>query len=189
MKIKLNLLPEEQKEYLYKQRVFSITLQQIIYIVIIIFIFIGIIASVNVVLRTQLDVQKETLTSTKQQKNYQKIEELKVLSKELNTETKKIQRVQWHNLQWSQLFIMLEETIVGGIEYESVLTEGADVTVKGFARTREALTQQIEALSNVQQGENICFSDVNAADDDLFKKENFNFTLTFIVNDQCLKAQ
>lgn len=187
MKITLNLLPEEQKEYLRKQRLFSVVMQQIVYVVVLLLIFIAILFAVDIVLDAQMDGQKNTLENRQGEQGYKDLTEMQVLFKEVNKQASSVDRVQQHHFQWSVLMSYFEESIVGGIEFESINTQGSGVTIIGFARSREALTQQMESLRAIHNDDGECLIDVQAADDDLFKKENFDFTIMFTVNDQCLK--
>lgn len=187
MKITLNLLPEEQKEYLRKQRLFSVVMQQITYIVVLLLIFIAILFAVDIVLDAQMKGQQSNLESRQGEQGYKDLTEMQVQFKEVNQQTGSVDRVQRHHFEWSALMSYLEESIVGGIEFESVNTLGSEVTIIGFSRSREALTGQMESLRGIYMEDAECLIDVQAADDDLFKKENFDFTITFTVNDVCLK--
>lgn len=187
MKITLNLLPEEQKAYLRKQRLFSVVMQQIVYIVVLLMIFVGILFAVDIVLDAQINGQKSALENRQGEKAYKDLTEMQVLFKATNKQASMVDRVQQHHFQWSVLMAYLEESIVGGIEFESINTEGSEVKIIGFARSREALTGQMESLRGIYMEDIECLIDVQAADDDLFKKENFDFTITFTVNEQCLK--
>lgn len=187
MKITLNLLPEEQKEYLRKQRLFSVVMQQISYVVVLLLIFIAILFAVDIVLDAQMSGQENALKNRQEEQGYKDLTEMQVLFKETNVQAGSVDRVQKHHFHWSQLMAYLEESIVGGVEFESINTEGAAVTIIGFARSRDALTQQMESLRNIHHEDRECLIDVQAADDDLFKKKDFDFTIMFTVNDQCLK--
>lgn len=182
MKIYLDLLPEERKEEIRKNKIFFKIIGQEAMLTIPIAAFIIILLITNFCLGIRISGLEEN-GDTKDSNNEYKI--LKVYEekfKEINSQVAEMSSIQRNHLNWTVVFHKLEEAISDNVYLSDFTTDNYKISLAGRAKTRSDFLSFQEKIKS----EN-CFANVNVPLSSLVSRENLDFQMDFEVREECLK--
>lgn len=176
--INLNLLPPKEKEEVK----FEIFRQYLIFFgrsfIFILIIFVVLLFSVYLYLSITLEAQENLVKITKEAPESQKLEKIKKEIEETNNKITKIYKTQSDFVLWSKII----EDLISSVPPEQKIylkifsgrKGGAQITISGFAQTREDLIDFEHSLRGSDK-----FFDIYSPISNFLKKTEINFNLTF----------
>lgn len=182
MKIYLDLLPEERKEKIIRNKSFSRIIRQEIMMTIPVAAFVFIIFFVIFCLNIKIASIENGVDPKNLSDSYKELKTYEKKFKEVNLKSQEISKIQNNHLNWSILFHKLGEITSEKIYFSDLTTDNYGVSLAGKAKTRDDLLifQEKLKLEN-------CFSDVNVPLSSLVSKEDLDFQLDFKIKEECLK--
>ena len=187
MKIRFNLLPEQQKKHLHMQKLFRMIIEQEIYILIVFGFLILSLFAIYFILKSEVGLLQGVEKTLIDQNGYQEIIDIHDEFKKVHMIVKSEQKILGDHLNWSHVLIMLSENIDESIVVDDITTADNQVSLHAVAQTREDVVRLKERFREVKQNDTICFADVTVPESDLAVPKNVKFTMSFIVNMDCLK--
>lgn len=181
MKTLLNLLPEEKKREVHKGIRSRFILWQLFLIFMLEIFILSILLGVYMVLDMQLrSLQSVAHTSMLPQEK--KLNEFEGKFRGVNEAIDVIGKFHMTHLSFTNIFLLLNETLPEGIHLNRLTTKDYTVTLTGIADKREdALALEAELKNNE------CVSRVNLPLSNLFSQENVDFQMDFDIKPTCLR--
>jgi len=175
--INLNLLPPEEKEAL----VFEKLRRQILFlgraVFFLLLIFIVLAFSLYFHLAIILGAQTELIKATKSSQEIQRLEKNEEDVRVINSGISKIYDIQNKFVLWSEVLTDLMNSIPQGVYFQSFSGQGSQITISGFAPTREGFLNFEESLKKNKR-----FYDVYSPVSNLIKKTDIDFSISFKFN-------
>jgi Tfp pilus assembly protein PilN len=182
MKINLDLLPQNKKNEIKKDKLFRAILHKDFLFLFPLLVLIALLANVYYLLRIQRDNELASFTTTQGQEQYQQLNKYDEDFKKINEATNALLEIQAGHLQWSDVLARLSTDVPEGIRVESLATKNYNVYLIGQAKSRDGL---LEFKAKLEQDD--CFETVNVPLSNLVVKENIDFQMDFLVKQACLK--
>jgi Tfp pilus assembly protein PilN len=187
MKIQFNLLPKKQRKHLQIQKMFRIITEQEIQILIICLVLFVSIFGMYFVLRSETAITNEIKEAIINQESYKKIIEIHKTFKKVRGEVSIFSKLTTEHVHWSQLLIMLSESIPNTITINTLTTKDNTITMQAIANTREDVVELKEILRNVKYKDVNCFEKIVVPESELTVPIDVNFKITLDVNVVCLR--
>ena len=157
MKINLNLLPEGKKKTILKKKVIKMIFWQEVMFVFSVVVFVAMLFSTNVILKTQLKSAEEIFSASEDQENSQEAKKYEDFFTQINSKVTFIEKIQSKQLNWSNFFLELNQTISPGILINDISTKDYSISLGGVADNREDL---VFFEGSIEKSD--CFFDVNS---------------------------
>lgn len=186
MKIRFNLLPENQKKHLRVQKVLRTVMEQEIYIVIIVGILILSLFAMYFLLNTEALIMKGVETQIMAQSGYSEIADIHKKFTDVHAMMNHVSALEKKNIEWSHFFILLSEKLDEDITVNSLTVKEGGITMQALAGTRENVVDLKERFRDTEVNGEKCFQDIVVPESDLAKPINVTFTMTFKINLACL---
>lgn len=180
--ITINLIPEKQREYLAKERMFRIALKQVSLLVTIPVVFVGMLAMLMFVRSIELNEIENTDIQNQQLGAYKELISYENDFRSANKDIAEIDSVIRGGLFWSEIFNELDKLSSDGIGLTSFLSNDYSLHLDGIAETRQKLLDFQSSLEN-----NKCFSEINSPLSNLVSRDNIEFTLDLNISPDCLR--
>jgi len=142
-------------------------------------IFLLILVSISYILKLNVE---NTIVTVSSASGVDKLKKLEAGVKNANAFLAEAEKIQKGQLQWSNLFLILNKNVDNNISLESVSSKEYSITVAGKASTRDDL---VAFKSRLEKED--CLSEVNLPLSDLVAKENLDFQIIFKIKTECLK--
>lgn len=182
MKISLDLLPQNKKNEIRRERIFREIMHDGLLLLFPVFVLIVILVNVFHLLKIQRAVDFRAYDEERTQDGYRKLEKYEENFKNMNEASSFLIRIQSGHLHWSNMLKNLNRSVPSGIALDSLATKEYDVYLVGKAKTRDNLLEFKNGLEH-----NDCFENVNVPLSDFAVKENVEFQIDFTVKQNCLK--
>ncbi|MEI8344136.1 MAG: PilN domain-containing protein [Candidatus Moraniibacteriota bacterium] len=184
MKISLDLLPQNKKDEIKRNKLFRELLREEIFFLFPLLILIIILVNVNYLLSIQRSSSQAAYEFQQNQDKYQELDKYDAEFKNINNATSLLLKVQNGHLRWANVFSHLGQAIPSGIAINNFANKNYVVSLAGKALTRNKL---LEFKGNLEK--DACFGGVNVPLSDLVVKENVDFQLDFNVTQECLRSE
>lgn len=184
MDVYLDLLPEEKKGEIKKNKTFRMVICQEIRLLIPLIVFVFTLLAVNFNLKFQLVGIEKIQALEQSQEKYQELKIYEDKFRDTNSQAVLALSLQSGHLRWSPILREIAEAVPEGVNLKKLETKEYFVSLSGAARTREEFLTFEEKIKS-----SACFSEVNTPLSNLVSKENVVFQIDFKVNDNCLKSE
>ena len=181
MKIYLDLLPEDRKKEISRKKRFRIVAKQGFLFTTPIFLFIAILASINLILKTQNDGMEQALLIGGGQDKYHNLKFYEDEFRSINEKVRNINMFQEKHLKWSNALAHLLEVIPDGVTVTDLSSNNHQIFLVGKAREREILISFRDSM-----GQSECFEGVNVPLSNLVTKADIDFQMDFLIKNDCL---
>ncbi|KKR21685.1 MAG: hypothetical protein UT50_C0005G0019 [Candidatus Moranbacteria bacterium GW2011_GWA2_39_41] len=182
MEIKLNLIPQYQKDEIIQANRLKSILRWEIELTIIAIIFFSLLFSLNYLMKFNLEAQTSEFASKQSKEKYESIASLDENFKTVNVMMTLDESIQKDQLYWSRMFDKLSSAISDGISVNKLANKNYKVLIAGIADTRDVL---IDMKDNLAQES--CFVNVNLPLSNLAAKDNVEFQIEFDIKEECIK--
>ncbi|NTV40809.1 MAG: PilN domain-containing protein [Candidatus Moranbacteria bacterium] len=184
MKISLDLLPQNKKAKIKRDKLFGEIINEGILFLFPFFVLIVILFNVFYLLTIQKKINDSEYEIQQRQNEYQELNKYDKDFKQMNETAVLLVKIQAGHLRWVDIFSHLSQDTPQGVVLESFANKDYSVFLVGKAKTRDQLLQFKENLEK-----DSCFGNVNVPLSNLVVKDNVDFQLDFVVKKECLKAQ
>jgi hypothetical protein len=183
MIIKLNIIPDYKKAEIKK----TFRLRRILKwegeFLLIVFLFIAGLLSVDYILKINLSSANYGLSMiTNGSNQYKSIEKYDNAIKDMNKLVSDVSKIQSSQIYWSKFFTKFNEKVVTGIGIESLSNQNYMVSVMGKADTRDSLLVFKESIEKDD-----CFEGVDLPLSYLVSQKDVSFQMNFKIKKECLK--
>lgn len=182
MKICLDLLPQQRKQEIKKKKLFLRILENEVLFIFPIFVLIVILISVYYILTLQRDVIYNAYSAQQSQEKYQQLEVYEKKFKQTNLLVQTINNIHSEHIYWLNFFQQLSKILPNNNYVTDLSTKDFTVFFVGKAKTRNDLLD----LKNKLEAEP-CFKKVNVPLSNLVVKEDIDFQIDILINEDCLK--
>lgn len=182
MKIYLDLLPKERKQEIRRNKLFRTILRQEILFLLPLIVFVIILFNIYYLLSFEKASSIAAQSAAQSQDAYLELNKYEEKFKEVNEQTSALLKITVSQLHWDNVFKAMDSTTPDGIMITNFSTKDYAVFLVGKAKSRDILLNFKEKLES-----NDCFSAVNVPLSNLVVKDDVDFQLDFVVNEDCLK--
>lgn len=182
MKIYLDLLPQEKKNKIKHDKIFSRILREELLFIVPLLVFIVLLFNVYYILNYQYNSLSAEGTAGKSLDKYQELSTYENKFKEINESVTVLNKLYANHLHWTNVLVELGNVTPDGIYLEDLSTKNYQIFLLGKARTRENL---LAFKANLEQSS--CFKDINIPLSNLVVKDDIDFQMDLTVNNDCLK--
>lgn len=182
MKIYLNLLPQEKKNEIKRNRFFARILREEILFLLPLIVFIFFLLNIYYVLNYQYESLTAAAMAGKSQDKYQELNKYEDKFKEINGSVDLISKLQSNHLKWFGIMGELSVMTPDGIYLSELSTKNYQIFLLGKARSRDDLLNFKGKLESSS-----CFQNINVPLSNLVVKEDVDFQMDLMVNKDCLK--
>lgn len=187
MKIRFNLLPESQKEYLRTQKNLRTVMEQEIYMMIVFGILVLSLFAMYFLLKTEAIIMKKVESDIVAQSGYEEVLEMHKQFTGVHAQMDNINSLSKSDVIWSKFFSMLSDTIDENIVINSLKIEGSHASMAAVAGTREDVVSMKEQLGSVEVDGKKCFENITVPEANLAVPKNVSFSVGLDINLACLK--
>lgn len=181
MEIYINLLPQELKKEIKREKIFRALIQQGIIFLFPLLVLIGILGGINFLLGLQKDMVMQENQIQQSQSKYAELKQYEDAFAQTNELAKSIGKIESTHFHWTKILTKISEIVPQGVTFENITTKNLQVFILGRAKNREDLLAFKEKLL----GES-CFSDVNIPLSNMVVRENVDFQMDFSIKKECL---
>ncbi|QQS61007.1 MAG: hypothetical protein IPN70_03910 [Candidatus Moraniibacteriota bacterium] len=180
MRITLNILPDDHKKRIRQKELFSRVLSYVIGIFFLTLFFVMILFSILFGIQSR---EFPLFTDeTIDEKKLQSLIEYDEILFQKNKDMELIEKLLQNEKKYTKTLSLFSDLNLEGITFSSLnIAENTKVNSKGFSKTRDKI---LELQEKLRQDE--CFLSVEVPIEDLVKKEDVDFSLSFTLNDACL---
>lgn len=183
MEIKLNLLPQEKKEKISRQRHFVAAIFWEAMILFAVVMAMAFLFGINYVLSLNADIAKESQASDSDKEKYEKIGKYEAEFSNVNSRIGDSLSIAGDQLYWSNLFVKMSRITPKGVDISSISTKDYSIVLTGEAETRDDLVAFKDKLVSDE-----CFSNVDLPLSDLVSRDNIDFGINLSISKDCLKS-
>lgn len=181
MKIKLNLLPKSRERKIKNRKILKFVILQEIMIIVITFLFFGVIKGINAVASFQLEGVNQEISQNDKRDDYVEIKKYEDGLRDVKNKVELIARIQKFDINWVILLEKLSAMLPSEVVIKSIDGNGYKLILKGVAKNRDAL---IKSKDEMQKDG--CFKDVDVPLNNIVLRENIEFELKFEIDEKCL---
>lgn len=181
MKIYLDLLPQEKKNELRRNKIFHKILREEALFLLPAIVAIVILANIFYLLKLQLNTAGTSQMASMSQDKVQLLRTYEDKFAKTNDAVADLAKIQNQHLHWESLFEELNRVVPAGITITDISTKNYQVFFLGKAKVRDNLLEFKNNLINDQ-----CFQSVNVPLSDLVTKEDIDFQMDLLVSKDCL---
>ncbi len=182
MKIYLDLLPEERKEEIRKNKTFFKIIGQEVMLTIPVVAFVIILFITNFYLGIRISGLEENVDFKDSNNEYKILKTYEEKFKEINSQALEISNIQKNHLNWAVVFYKLEGIIPDNVYLSDLSTDNYRISLAGKAKTRGDFLNFQEKMKSES-----CFSGINVPLSSLVSREDLDFQMDFEVKEECLK--
>ncbi len=182
MKINLDLLPQNKKNEIKKEKLFRAILHEEFLFIFPMLVLVIMLAGIYNLLRIQRSQDLASYELAQVQDQYQQLNKYDKDFKKINEATSLLLEIQAGHLHWFHVLERLSADVPVGIRVENLATKNYNVYLIGQARSRDGL---LEFKAKLEQDD--CFETVNVPLSNLVVKENVDFQMDFLVKQNCLR--
>lgn len=184
MKIYLDLLPQEKKKELKRKKIFRRILHEEIFFLMPLFVFIIILCNIYYLLNLQYGSVMTAGSLDAAQGKYQELSGYEEKFSNVNKSLDVLTKIQTSQLHWKNVLQSLSMVTPNGISINDLSTKNYQMFLVGKAKSRDDL---LNFKSNLDTSD--CFQSVNVPLSDLVVKNDVDFQIDFVINQDCLKKQ
>jgi Tfp pilus assembly protein PilN len=184
MKISLDLLPQNKKAEIRRDKLFREILKEELMFVFPLLVLIAILGNIYYLLTIQKSINNNAYEFQQGQGQYKELNKYDKEFKKINETDNFLIRIQSGHLRWANILNRLGQAIPGEVMIDSLANKNFNVYLVGNAKTRDDL---LEFKSNLEKDS--CFQNVNVPLSNLVVKDNVDFQMDFSVTQACLKGQ
>lgn len=182
MKIYLDLLPEDRKSELHRNKVFRMTIWQEINFLFPLMLLAGVLFGINMLLELQREGVITENANVQSKGQYQELNTYENKFKATNEMSANISKLQNRHLRWSDELYRLSSLIPEGVSIENISTKNYKFMVVGMAKTRDDLLDMRDILNSDK-----CISDLNIPLSNMVQREDVDFQMDFSIKEECLR--
>lgn len=182
MKIYLDLLPQEKKDELARKKTFRRILKQEMLFLLPFVVLIIILGNIYYVLTLEKNTGIEVGAINTSQEKYQELSFYEDKFTKINESVKVILKIQSAHIKWSEVFKELGTITPQGVTISNFSNKNYQIFLIGRARTRDDLLSFKSKLENSS-----CFASINVPLSNLVVKNDVDFQMDLLVNQECLK--
>ena len=187
MKITLNLLPEQYKDLLRKQKIFRLIANQQLIIFLIAVVLLCFLVAIFLLVGQQVAVYADNNREIIEREEYGEVLKLHALFAETNAQVEAVGMLQEKGVHWSGMLHVLNQVISTDIRIKKLVSQDYVVTLTGVADKSSSLVSLKNKMLAAKRGDQLCFDDVQIPDEYLVRQNDADFVMTFTVNpDTCL---
>jgi Tfp pilus assembly protein PilN len=187
MKIRFNLLPENQKEHLRMQKNLRTIMEQEIHVLIIVGILVLSLFAIFFLLKTEAMIMKDVEDEIMQKSGYGEVLQIHDKFKETHEKMNTVNVLEKKSVKWSRFFHILSENIDQAIRIDSLKITDGHAVIEGVADTREDVVSLKEKIAQITQNEKKCFDKIAVPEAQLAVPVNVKFTISFNIDLTCLE--
>lgn len=187
MKIRFNLLPEDQKEFLRTQKNLRTIMEQEIYMIIIFGILVISLFSIYFLLKTEAMIMEQVESGIITQSGYGEVLEIHKKFKDVHAQMDSIDALKKDEIFWSKFFSILSNEIDDSIIVGDMSVSGTHVSMKAVAQTREDVVALKSRIGSAEVNGEKCFQGISVPESDLAAPKNVAFSIGFDINLHCLQ--
>ncbi|MGK2848792.1 MAG: hypothetical protein ACSLEX_01870 [Minisyncoccota bacterium] len=185
MKTLLNLLPEDKKRAAQSRIRFRFFLWQFFLLFALEIFYLSILGSIVFILDVQLrGLKQQDISAHSQYVPEQTLGTYQQKFKEINGMVTVINAIDTQHLSFTEIIILLEETLPTTVLIENLTTQDYTVLLSGRAATREDLL-----MFETRLKESACVEKVNIPLSNLFSQENIDFQMDITLKKTCLQKK
>lgn len=182
MKIYLDLLPQEKKNQIKRNKLFQRILHEELLFVVPLLVFIILLFNVYYVLNYEFNSLSAAGLEGRSQDKYQELNVYEEKFKEMNESVAVLSKLQTNHLHWINVIDELGNSTPDGVYLNNLSTKNYQIFLLGKARSRENLLNFKAKLE-----ESSCFESINIPLSNLVVKDDIDFQMDLMVNNDCLK--
>jgi len=183
MEIKLNLLPQEKKEKISRQRHFVVAVFWEAMVLLAVVMAMAFLFSINYVLSLNADIAKESRASDSEKEKYDEILKYETEFSDVNSKIGDSLSIAGDQLYWSNFFIKMSRIVPEGVDIVSIATKDYSIVLTGEAQARDDLVAFKDKLVSDD-----CFSNIDLPLSDLVSRDDIDFGINININKDCLKS-
>ncbi len=184
MKIKLNLISEQQKKVIRETKKMRMVFKLGAELLGILLVFFILLLNINYVLKTDLSLAVENFNKKSLDEKYAEMERYDSEIKQINSEIADIENIQREQTYWSRLLFKLSDILGPDIALTNLSTKNLTIFLVGKAKTRDAL---VLLKGDLEKEE--CFFDVKLPLSNLVSKDDAVFQMEFSLKEECVKEK
>jgi len=182
MKIYLDLLPQQRKQEIKRNRLFRKILREEALFLLPFIVLISILISICYILIFQRDIIAAAYLTQQSQNKYQQFGTYEEKFKQVNVLVQTMGKIQSGHLHWQKFFQRLSETVPDGIYISDLSTKNYTAFLIGKASARDDLLNFKNRLERMP-----CFQNINVPLSNLVVKEDVDFQIDISIAEDCLK--
>lgn len=182
MKIYLDLLPEERKKEIKKNKLFGTVIRQESRLLIPLAVFIAVLIAINIILEIQAEGMEKAYSLKQSQEKYIELKTYEGKFKEINMKIANASGLQEGHLYWSEVLYELSTSVPDDVYVVDLSTKDYQIFLTGKAKNRDNLLDFQGRLESSG-----CFDKINVPLSNLVSKENVSFQMDFEIKKDCLK--
>lgn len=184
MKIKINLLPPNNKEEIANGGCFRAVLGWELMIFFIMLMGIVFLFGINYLLDINLLLVSEGKDNSSNTAQYETIKYYENKFSEINSKLSKISDITSGQIYWSEFFLKLNNATPDSVEISGLSTKNFLVSLAGKAKTRDDLLLFKDNLIREE-----CFENVNLPLSNLVSREDVVFQIDLEIKESCIKKK
>lgn len=184
MKISLDLLPQDKKNQIRRNKIFGRIIREEILFIVPIIVFVLILLNVYYILNYQFGSLSAAGIAGRGQDKYQELNKYEERFKQVNERVDLLSKIQNGHFHWLNVLERLAEITPDGVYLNSISSKNYQVFLLGKAKTREDLLKFKDNLEGAD-----CFQNINVPLSNLVVKEDIDFQMDLQVNKECLRKQ
>ncbi len=182
MKISLDLLPQNKKREIKRDKLFREILREDFLFISPMLLLVVILLNVFYLLTIQRKTDVAAYALEQSQDQYRELNKYDEDFKKINEASSLVLKMQNGHLRWANVLNILSNVIPDGIAVDSLATKNYNFYLAGKAKTRDGL---LIFKSNLEKES--CFKNINIPLSNLVVKEDVDFQMDFEVSQDCLK--
>lgn len=182
MKINIDLLPNQRKLELKRNKLFRKILGEEILFLFPILVFVIILCNIYYLLYSQRSSSMQTQTMAQSQESFKELSRYEEKFKEVNEGSAAILKLKSGHFRWSRVFEKMSGIVPDGVSISNFSTKNYKLFLIGKAQNRDML---LSLKKNIESED--CFAEVNVPLSDLVTRDNVEFQIDFSVKPDCLK--
>lgn len=182
MKIYLDLLPQEKKNQIRRNKMFGRILREEILFIIPLLVLIFLLFNIYYILNFQFRTLTDVGTAGKSQEKYQELNKYENKFKQVNSSVEVLTKIQNNHLHWLKVLQDISNLTPDGIYFTDLTTKNYQIFLLGKARTRDDL---LKFKGNLEGSS--CFQSIDVPLSNLVVKNDVDFQMNFTVAKECLK--
>lgn len=187
MRIQFNLLPPAQKKHLATQRVLRSIVENEVYIVVVMIVFVLALLSIYII----VDGDTNTITAEQQRAQqdpaYREAMDIRQLFVATHKDVATYTTMTKRHYHWARVIESMNGNMVSGVSVEELSSQDNLVTMRATAQRREDVVALKDKFRAVMWQDKPCFTDLTVPEADLAAPTDLVFTMTFRVDAACLR--
>lgn len=184
MRIYLDLLPQEKKDAIRRNKIFGLIVREEIFFLLPLIVFVIILFNIYYLLNLQHDSLLSSGANDSSRDQYQQLAKYEERFKSINTTVDVLSKIQSNHLYWTNALTSLSLTMPDGVYLSNLASKNYQLFLVGKARSRDDL---LNLKTNLEQSS--CFQNINVPLSNLVVKNDIDFQMDVEVKKECLNKK